>query len=304
MSQPAALRRQAASSRRVARPGHGRGPNRGLVRGATPVEFVKLSPASNTTVLVTSRHPAAHYRSIADRLLRAEHVHAEQVGFILPPSSPRAQARLHMAGGEFCANAAMSLAALQAARRARSGPLELLIEASGAAQLLGCRVEPAGAAYRCQLKMPWPLRIDPYPFPGVAGAGLVRYADAVHLVAECDGSDPQLRGHAQQLALDLGASEAVSVVGIMLYDPDRGQLAPLVSVPALGSLIWEGSCGSGSAALGAYLATKAGAPVNASVKQPGGTVQVHADGSRAKATALRISTEVSIVAEGTAYIHD
>ncbi|KWR70513.1 hypothetical protein RN04_12625 [Arthrobacter sp. W1] len=274
-----------------------------MARWATEVEFAKLSPASNTTVLVTSRHPEAHYHSIADRLLRAEHVHAEQVGFILPPSSPKADARLHMAGGEFCANAALSLAALHAARRAGLGPLELLIEVSGAIEPLSCRVEPAGTAYRCQLEIPWSLRIDPYPFPGVADAGLVRFADAVHLVAECDGSDPQLRKRAQQQALELGAREAVSVVGIMLYDPARGQLAPLVSVPALGSLVWEGSCGSGSAALGAYLAAKTGAPVKASVKQPGGTVQVHADCGTG-ATALQICTEVSIVAEGTAYIHD
>lgn len=300
-SRPAVLRRNAPAASRAAR---SRAASRCLVRHATPVQFVKLSPASNTTVLVTSRHPAAQYCAIADRLLRAEHVHAEQVGFILPPRSPQAQARLHMAGDEFCANATLSLAAWHAATLALQGRAELLIETSGTQRALPCQVEPAAAGYRCQLEIPWPQRIEPYPLPGIEHAGLVRYADAVHLVVEGAGSDPLLRERAQQLAGELAARETASVVGIMLYDRHRRELAPLVSVPALGSLIWESSCGSGTAAVGAYLAAKTDAPVNTSVKQPGGTTRVFADSSRAEATALRICTEVNIVAEGTAYIHD
>lgn len=306
MSQPARLRRLAhtADPRRAhAVPAPGR-PHHAMSRGTTEVDFVKLSPTCNTTLLVTSRHPVRHYRSIADQLLRAEHVHAEQVGFIQPAQSPEAQVRLHMAGDEFCANATMALAALHVATQGLDGPLELRLETSGSADLLECRVERQGSGYRCELAGPLPIRIDPHPFPGaVLGAALVRYADAVHLVIECSGHDQALRERAEQAAAQLGHSEGVSVVGVMLYDPERGELAPLINVPALGSLVWEGSCGSGTASLGTYLATKAQAPVSAAVRQPGGTMQVHADYDSGKVTGLRVAGQVAIVAEGTAYIH-
>ena len=276
-----------------------------MSRGATEVDFVKLSPTRNTTLLVTSRHPARNYRAIAEKLLRAEHVHAEQVGFILPAHSPDAQVRLHMAGDEFCANATLALAALHAATQGLRGPVELRLEASGAEDLLECRVESHAAGYRCELANPLPLRIDPYPFPGATvGAAMVRYADAVHLVIECSGHDAVLRERAERLAAQLGSSESVSVIGVMLYDSASGELAPLINVPALGSLVWEGSCGSGTASLGAYLAAKAQAPVSTAVRQPGGTMHVHADYGCGKVTELRVTGQVALVAEGTAYIHD
>lgn len=279
-----------------------------MSRGSTEVDFVKLSPTCNTTLLVTSRHPVRHYRAIAEQLLRAEHVHAEQVGFILPAESPEAQVRLHMAGDEFCANATMALAAFHAAMQGLDGPVELRLEASGAADLLDCRVERQDSGYRCQLASPLPIRIDPHPFPGApsgapSGAAMVRYADAVHLVIECSGHDAVLRERAEQAAAQLGNSEGVSVVGVMLYDTVRGVLAPLINVPALGSLVWEGSCGSGTASLGAYLAAKTQAPVSAAVRQPGGTMHVQADYGSGKVTGLRVTGQVAIVAEGTAYIH-
>ncbi|MGO2480865.1 hypothetical protein [Glutamicibacter sp. BW77] len=268
------------------------------------VDFVKLSPTCNTTVLVTSRHPTSQYRSIADQLLRAEHVHAEQVGFVLPAVSSQAQVRLHMAGNEFCVNATLALAALHTATQHLPGPAELRLETSGSADLLDCRVERRNSGYSCQLDGPLPVRIEPYRFPGSAErTSMVRYAVAVHLVIECSAHDQALRERAEQAAVQLGRSEAVSVVGVMLYDPVRGELAPLINVPALGSLVWEGSCGSGTASLGAYLAAKAQAPVSIAVRQPGGTMHVQADYERGKVTGLRVAGQVTIVAEGTAYIH-
>ena len=49
-------------------------------------------------------------------------------------------------------------------------------------------------------------------------------------------------------------------------------------VPAAGTLCWEHSCASGTTAVGAYLAAKAG-PASLSLKQPGGTLTVEADRS-------------------------
>jgi diaminopimelate epimerase len=277
-----------------------------MARAATEVDFVKLSPTQNTTLLVTSRHAVADYRSIAAQLLSAGHVHAEQVGFVRSATTTEAQVRLHMAGDEFCGNACMALAALTAAELGFGidDRTDIALEASGAEAPLTCRVERQDAGYQCELTMP-PGRVEPYPFPGVeAGrSALVRYPDAVHLVIECGRHDQTLRDHAQEVAARLGATEGVPVVGVMLYDSARQELAPLVNVPSLDSMVWERSCGSGTASIGAYLAATSGVPVRTSVHQPGGTMHVRVDHGGRGVTDLQISGQVRIVAEGTAYVH-
>ena len=67
-------------------------------------------------------------------------------------------------------------------------------------------------------------------------------------------------------------------LGIMLFDREAGTLAPLVYVPAAGTLCWERSCASGTTAVGAYLAS-AGSPISLSLKQPGGILRIEADPS-------------------------
>jgi diaminopimelate epimerase len=274
---------------------------------ATEVGFVKLSPTQNMTVLVTSPHSVADYRSIAAQLLSAEHVHAEQVGFVRDAVSAVAQVRLHMAGDEFCGNACMALAALtaEALGLGTDDRTHVTLEASGADTPLTCRVERRDDGYDCELTMPGPALVEPYLFPGREAdrSALVRYADAVHLVVECRRIDDDLRASAEEVATRLAATEAVPVVGVMLYDPTRGELAPLVSVPSLGSTVWERSCGSGTASVGAHLAATAGVPVRTSVHQPGGTMHVRADHGACGVTELRISGLVHVVAEGTAYVH-
>lgn len=268
---------------------------------------MKLSPTGNMTLLVRSRHPVADYRAIAGQLLSAGHVHAEQVGFIRRPASTAAQVRLHMAGDEFCGNACMALAALTAAEQGlgTDGRVEIVLEASGARQDVVCQVEHRAAGYHCELTMPPPSRIAPYPFPGVAAgrSALVRYDDAAHLVVECAPHDPGTRARAEATAAQLAASEGVPVVGVMLFDPDRRDLAPLINVPALDSMVWEQSCGSGTASVGAHLAARSRGPVRTSVHQPGGTMQVHADVGAEAVSSLRIGGQVRVVAEGTAYVH-
>jgi len=295
--------RAAANARQRSAHARPRRPNRDLVHPARAIEFVKLNPASNTTLLVTSRHSKSHYRSIARQLMGTEHVHAEQVGFVLPPRTHRAQTRLHMAGDEFCANACMSLAAWHAAGSG-SAEIGMGIESSGAHDPLQCTVSRHGSAYRCQLQLPVPQQIEPYPLPAVADSALVRYADAVHLIIECQTSDPEERNRARRLVRELAHSQCASVIGVMLYDPSRNEMAPLISVPALDTLIWESSCGSGTAALGAYLAAKTGSDIAAKIHQPGGTMHVNARCKDATITDLWISTDIQIVAQGTAYIHD
>ncbi|MCO1338765.1 hypothetical protein BJH93_07665 [Kocuria polaris] len=260
------------------------------------------------TLLVTSRHPVREYTSIATQLLSTGHVHAEQVGFVRTPTSPGAQVRLHMAGDEFCGNACLALAALKAAEQGlvRGEATNVVVQASGADALVNCRVERRGAGYECELEMPPPQRVEPYSFPGAGThrSAMVRYADAAHLVVECDRNDPLMRERALRLADHLGRTEGVPVVGVMLFDPASHHLDPLINVPALDSTVWERSCASGTASIGAHLAATSKASVSASVRQPGGTMHVRAGYDSEGLTTVHVAGHVRVVAEGTAYVHD
>ncbi len=74
------------------------------------VQFVKLSPAQNVTILVKDPVPREDQPKIAAGLLSYDSVGGEQVGF-LEDSDHCARMRLQMMGGEFCGNASMSLVA-------------------------------------------------------------------------------------------------------------------------------------------------------------------------------------------------
>ena len=80
------------------------------------LQFVKMNPTRNMTILVETPVPRAKHGEIAKQLMAEDSVCAEQVGYIEPALHPLAAARLQMMGGEFCGNASMSLAALLAMR--------------------------------------------------------------------------------------------------------------------------------------------------------------------------------------------
>ena len=59
--------------------------------------------------------------------------------------------------------------------------------------------------------------------------------------------------------------------GLLLFDEKEKSLKPLVAVEDV-SLIWERGCGSGTSAVGAYLAAREKKDITVSLKQPGGVM--------------------------------
>lgn len=270
------------------------------------VDFVKVSPTQNMTLLVTSEHPVEEYRDIATTLMSAGHLHAEQVGFVQQPSTPGACARLHMAAGEFCGNACMSLAVLNASGQAlgRAGRTQVVLESSGAQGPVRCEVERRDTDYYCHLRMPLPRGVEAFAPAGFSQhpSTLVTYNDAIHVVVETERVDEDTRASAERLAADLARTSQTPLVAVMVYTPATGRLAPLTYLPSLGSLIWENSCGSGTASVGVHLARTGPPSTSAAVTQPGGSMWVGATHEHGRVTDLQIAGSVSIVAEGRAYI--
>lgn len=278
-----------------------------VVKMRREIEFVKCNPTQNMTLLVKSAHPREDQPRIAANLMSYDHVYAEQVGFIEASRDRDAEAYLQMAGGEFCGNACMSLAAyLASERELRLGETtEIVLETSGTDRLVACRVKRRSDGYSCAIDMPVPSKVMPkvVDYEGEPlSLVMVTYPGFYHLVMEVEQFDAEVRRKAEGLAKLLGTLSDAAVIGVMLFRPDSNEMAPLIYVPALDSLIWERGCGSGTASLGASLAWQRKCAVSVPVRQPGGTIHVSADFARDKVTSLRIEGIVGIVADGRAFI--
>ncbi|WP_019636403.1 hypothetical protein [Paenibacillus fonticola] len=272
------------------------------------IDFVKFNPTQNMTILVRTKHREEEYTHIASKMMSYDNVHAEQVGFIETPANPAAAAHLQMAGGEFCGNACMALAAFIAAERgiAHNDLLSIELEASGTNWLIACQVKKVSEQYVCRVSMPAPQKIEQksvkYEGEDLEMA-IVRYPDFVHIVIEVERFNKQVRDKAQGLAKLLGTMLGSSLIGVLLYNPALNEMAPLIYVPPLDSLIWERGCGSGTASLGAYMSWSRKTAISAQIKQPGGWIHVTADCSKDEITELKIEGTVEIVAQGRAYIN-
>ncbi|WP_427052317.1 diaminopimelate epimerase [Paenibacillus sp. TC-CSREp1] len=271
------------------------------------IDFIKCSPTQNMTILVKTNHAAEHYSGIASSLMSYDHVYAEQVGFIKPPHRQEAAARLEMAGGEFCGNACMALAAHIASERGleQQASMNVKLDVSGTESLIYCHVKKRENRYDCQVTMPVPELIErkAITFEGMELEMIVvRYAEFIHIVIEVQDFDDTIRRRAQHLARLLGLTTSDKLIGILLYRPVTEEMAPLIYVPQLDSLIWERGCGSGTASIGAYLAWLSQREVSQQIKQPGGVMKVTAQWNTAGVKAITIEGNVGIVAHGTAFI--
>lgn len=271
------------------------------------INFIKFNPTQNMTVLVQTSHPIEEHRHIASKIMSYESVYAEQVGFIEKAVKHGAAAHLQMAGGEFCGNACMALAALIASENElqHNDRMEIVLEASGTDHLVMCQVQKNADEYCCQVDMPLPKKIEQrtITYDGHdLDIVIVRYQDFIHIVMEVEQFNKAVRKRAQALAKLLGITLGSNLIGILLFKSDSGELAPLIYVPSLDSMIWERGCGSGTASLGAYLAWKNKGAIAAQIRQPGGTIRVTANCSKEELTSLAIEGSVAIVAQGKAFI--
>ncbi|RAI96782.1 diaminopimelate epimerase [Paenibacillus pabuli] len=271
------------------------------------IDFIKFNPTQNMTVLVKTNHPSETYSCIAAQIMSYDNVYAEQVGFIGGSVKPEAAAHLEMAGGEFCGNACMALAAYIASENELESTdfTEIVLEVSGTDQLIRCQVKQQQNEYFCQVTMPMPEQIEQrtVKYEGIdMDMVIVRYREFIHIVIEVEAFDETMRKRAQALARLLGLTLGDKLIGILLYNAQLEELAPLIFVPQLDSLIWERGCGSGTASVGAYLAWSRQREIVQHIKQPGGAIKVMAEWNGAELERITIEGSVGIVAQGKAFI--
>ena len=243
-----------------------------------------LDPTGNITALVESEVEIANQPSVAAGIMR-RHPEVEQVGFLRPASEDGVTAELRMAGGEFCGNASMCAAALCLLNGGqKTGSLRLRVSGTTPPVSVSLRHE-GEASFRAVLTMP-PVRgfeVRAFRFEGVDGVlPLVRLEGISHLIAGPSSAFFALlenREAAERAVRFFCEVLRAEGLGLLFLGGDGAErrMTPLVYIPGSGTVFWENSCASGSAAVGAYLAKESGAAVDLTLREPGGTLCVKAD---------------------------
>lgn len=235
------------------------------------IRYVLLDPTGNLTCLVLDPADSRERETVTARLMDR----CEQVGYLMPASRGEARGRLQMMGGEFCGNASMATAAWLA-REAGETEAEMALEVSGVPEPVGCRVRrEKDGSWSGTVEMPPVGEIGPFRAGG-RELTAVRMPGMTHLICE------ERLGREEAEELLRGAAEELEdpALGLLQWDEGKRTMKPLVLVREAGTLVWETACGSGSTAVGAWRARRAGRDLETEVRQPGGTLRVRTAGEK------------------------
>ena len=237
-------------------------------------------PTGNVTALVESFVPIPEQPEAAAAVMR-RHPAVEQVGFLRPAEEPGVRGALRMAGGEFCGNACLCAAALLSGD-ADAAEQRLALRVSGAAQPVETRIRRDGPGrFAAAVDMPPALAVEERDFalgPLRAALPLVRMEGVCHAVVEPESPFFALlrdRARAGEALRAFCAELGAECMGLLFLEPDAAgcRLTPLVWVPGSGTLFWENSCASGTAACAMLLAARAGRSVDLRIAQPAGVLR-------------------------------
>ena len=248
------------------------------------VTILRANPAGNITLFVLDPVAREKRTEIASRLMELPQLQAEQVGFLCPPEEG-CVGRMEMAGGEFCGNATRAFGMLMA--KENGGLSQVRVEVSGCDHPVTVDVDLNAGTSRSE--MPLPLWVKTIEAGGATGK-LVHLGGIAHLVVENVKPSQDFFDQVEPVFADIPGLDAY---GVIFLEPDTGKMTPLVKVPAANTLVWEGSCGSGS--LACAVAQSEGVPEGEFARdyiQPAGVVRATAVRSNGAVTAAYIGGPV------------
>lgn len=277
------------------------------------LRYVKVNPNGNTTVFFLDPVPEKDYGYLTRLVMEHRHVGAEQVGFIQKARNSGLDLRMDMAGDSFCGNGSCAYAAWLALKAGDGLELrnfperekEMLIEVAGPKEPLRVRIGNLDSDYKCfvTIAMPLPFRIR-HGFGEVLGDySLVEFEGISHLVLWDRTADEKDLTVARELLVTQGAD--ISCFGIMFYHRKDCSIQPLVYVGGADTLVWEGSCGSGSSSVAAAIADRQKESVRElNILQPGGTLRLSADYQENQLCAISLGGVVEITSTGTVFLEE
>ena len=227
--------------------------------------IIRADPSGNITLFVLDPVDASQRPALAERLMKRPGSDIEQVGFACP-AREGADGRLEMTGGEFCGNATRAFGTLLAKQAGMTGAAHMRVEASGCDRVVGVDADLERGTARAE--MPLPKLIRRIDEGGICGT-LVHLGGIAHLVTEGVPPSETVLERAEPVFAQFPGLDAYGVIFL-----NSGKMTPLVKVPAAHTLVWEGSCGSGTVA--AAVAQSEGIQDGEFVRsyeQPAGTIE-------------------------------
>lgn len=254
------------------------------------LQYSILDPTGNITALVESPvDPAAQPSAAAAIMVR--HPEVEQVGFVrfseLKQPEAYPQVNLRMAGGEFCGNAAMCAAVLYQIHRRSGESGKVTLQVSGTSQPVPVWLQAEETdCFSAEIRMPATkdIKMSDFSFCGkYANLPVVRMDGITHIVIREDSPLFFLKKdrHFAEEAVKIWCRQMSSgSLGLIFLEKGSSgmRLTPLVYVPGSGTLFWENSCASGTAAVGIITAKESG-KIILELEEPGGILKVSSDPS-------------------------
>jgi diaminopimelate epimerase len=262
------------------------------------LDIVRADPAGNITIFVLNPLDDPVLRVRAARALLAEpSLKAEQAGFVIPPerrgglpgpgrqpglcrqnsrSSAARHWRLEMMGGEFCGNAARSFGLYVARETGLTGKQDVLVEISGVAEPVPVHVDLDRST--AEAEIPGPVAAGALDFDGRT-LPVYFFEGITHIIVEEPGLNPgrdlilRILECGRKLRAAGMPDTGPDALGLMFCEAGTLSLRPVVHVHATDSLVFESSCGSGTAALAVHLAAGLeDGEYRREIAQPGGVI--------------------------------
>ena len=260
------------------------------------LRVLRADPAGNITLYVLDPVAPDLRPKVTAHLLDMPQFKAEQLAYCCPPIRG-GQGRIEMAGGEFCGNATRAFAMVLQQEMGVPSPGAMSLEISGCDHLVAAYSDlRAGTA---EAEMPLPRSVRRVQAAGREGV-LVDLVGIAHLVVEQVPPSLEFFQAVEHVFRDIPQLDAY---GVMFLERSASRITPLVKVPAANTLVWEGSCGSGSVA--SAIACAHGAPDGQYAQdliQPAGVIRVRLTLDGGQVTQVSIGGPVSLDAPVTVHV--
>lgn len=239
------------------------------------IKYVLLSPNENITALILTKVSVEKRKHILKYLMRKNMFEVEQIGFLEDINSHEMSCKLQMSGDEFCSNAVASACAVLAYANNRGGdkPQECKVNLSGTIKAINCLTKYIGGNYIVRIPMPLPISVEKvkFPYEGLRyDVGILHFKDIINCVVCIDKLTVSVKRMAHKIMGMLLADKRFKLMGVTLYLKRLNKIIPLISVPGIGTEIWESSCGIATASAGIYRALDEQKSVEEVILQPSG----------------------------------
>ncbi len=271
------------------------------------LNFFKLSTSENTTVIITDYVPEKLYSKISEKVMSSTHLEAEQVGFLLPPEKKDSQARLEMSGGEFCGNGVLALGAL-CDHLGIINDSNFSVEISGVNSSLKTEIIETNCLqekYVVKAAMPVCYSRKSYicNYSEQIQGDIIFLQGISHFLIRGENNfDEKI---IKDIMNEISENISGEAVGIIPYFSKNNEyfIKPYIYVKENNSYIFERGCGSGTLALGLYLAEENTQNIYRQVNQPGGVIEVMVKlNNKNEVSRAFLKSEVNLTCQGTVVI--